>query len=585
MSGVVVTGVAAWTAAGRGAAAVTQHLARGQHAFVDQPPYDDDGLVQPRCAIVADLDRADLDRADLDRAWPARQLLDSVARAAIDDAGLAPDPAMGIVVGTSSGDLTGPWERWHRAVLAGQAPPLPEEDARRQQPTAHLGAGLARSAAEGAPQLPQRPSGPRATVSLACASGTAAFALALGWLEEERCPAVLVAGVDALSLFVHAGFAGLGALAADLPRPFHADRDGLLLGEGAAALLLEREDSARGRGATIRARVLGVGLSGDGAHMTAPDREGGGAARAMQAALADAGLGPADVDTLSVHGTGTVFNDAMEARALRRVFGATAPPLHGVKQAIGHTLGAAGAIEAAVLVDALGRGERPPPPADPDPALSLPSPRPVGPPRITLSTSSAFGGANAALLLGAADLPPAPPRPTVQVERLGPVQLDLPAQGVDWRALWPDAPPRFFRVDPYARLGMLLVQRLLAAHDPAPAPDTGIVLGTRTGCRIADLQHHARLVAQGAAFAHRAAFAATVPGTPAGEASIHWGLRGPALVLLGEEAETIEEAARLVRRGRARSLLGLWVELPERGAAGRASGWLLRARAGSTATG
>ena len=250
---VVITGTAVRSSAGR-LEELFELLLQGGHAIAEQPPYASEGLAQPRCAVIRGLDRQ----------RPAEVLLREVVQQVVSD------PARtGLVVGTSSGNISGPWEAWHRAVLAGQE--ASEAGTWRQSPTERIAAelGLAR----------------HTTVSVACASGTAAFVVADGWLrEDEGLDQVVVAGVDALSLYIHAGFSGLGALTASLPRPFSADRDGLVLGEGAAALVLSRE----GEGPTL----LGVGMSGDAVHMTAPDRTGRGCARGMRAALDDAGLGP-----------------------------------------------------------------------------------------------------------------------------------------------------------------------------------------------------------------------------------------------------------------------------------------------------
>src|SRR5947208_2507181 len=194
---------------------------------------------------------------------------------------------------------------------------------------------------------------------LSCASGTHEFALAAGWVRQGRADVVLAGGTDFLCRFVVAGFNCLRATA-ERARPFDVTRRGLVLGEGAAIVVVEEAGHAARRGARLLARLAGVGCAADATHMTAPDREGGGATRALLAALDDAGLSPAAVDFVSAHGTGTPYNDAMEAVALARVFGAGRVPVNSIKGAIGHTLGAAGALEAVLCVETLARGIIPP---------------------------------------------------------------------------------------------------------------------------------------------------------------------------------------------------------------------------------
>jgi 3-oxoacyl-(acyl-carrier-protein) synthase len=249
--------------------------------------------------------------------------------------------------------------------------------------------------------------GPVATPQLACASGTHAMALATDWLRRGRADVVLAGGADLLCRFVVAGFNALRATA-EVARPFDVGRRGLVLGEGAAVLVLEEAAHAAARGAAVRARVLGCGAAGDATHMTAPDREGGGARRAIDAALADAGLGAGAVGFVSAHGTGTAYNDAMEAAAIAAAFGPRAVPVDSIKGAIGHTLGAAGAFEAVLCVRVLAEGRIPPTaglttldPACADLDVVVGAPRATEA-AVAVSTSSGFAGANAALALGRA---------------------------------------------------------------------------------------------------------------------------------------------------------------------------------------
>jgi 3-oxoacyl-[acyl-carrier-protein] synthase II len=253
-----------------------------------------------------------------------------------------------------------------------------------------------------------RAGGPVAAISTACASGTAALGLAAGWIREGRATRVLAGGADALSPFVFSGFDALRALSPTAARPFDAGRDGLTLGEGAGFLLLEDEDAARRRGAKVLARLTGYGSAADAFHMTRPRPDGGGLARAASAALEDAGRIAAGVGVVSAHGTGTVFNDAMEEAALAHVLGARAGsvPVHGLKGAIGHTLGAAGALEAILCVLVLAADTVPPTAGhrrsregSPLFVVSGAPHRPARRVDVALSTSAAFSGTCAALVL------------------------------------------------------------------------------------------------------------------------------------------------------------------------------------------
>lgn len=247
--------------------------------------------------------------------------------------------------------------------------------------------------------------GPVVSPSIACASGTWAVGLALDLIRRGQGDVFLAGGAEALCDFVVSGFNCLRATTGGTVRPFDARRDGLQLGEGAALLVIESAAHARARGLVPRLEVAGSGLSGDASHMTAPARDGAGAARAMRAALADAGAAPGDVDFVSAHGTGTVYNDAMEVAALVAVFGESIPrlPVSAIKGAIGHTLGAAGAFEAVLCARALREGVLPPSAGCEELEEGCPldlvrAPR-RGDFRLALSTSSAFAGNNAAVVV------------------------------------------------------------------------------------------------------------------------------------------------------------------------------------------
>lgn len=243
--------------------------------------------------------------------------------------------------------------------------------------------------------------GPAYTVSTACTSSIRAVISGAKLIESGLAQAALVGGADTLARLPVNGFASLGALSPGLCAPFAAGRDGITIGEGAALLWLSREPSP--------VALLGFGESSDAHHMTAPDPAGSGAFEAMRGALERAGLAAQDLSYVNLHGTGTSLNDAMEAAATFKAVG-DAPLCSSTKPLTGHTLGAAGALEAVLAVLLSSRGGMIPGQFAPgqvrDPALEgirLPlRPQRVEPGPV-LTSNFAFGGSNASLLFGAAD--------------------------------------------------------------------------------------------------------------------------------------------------------------------------------------
>ena len=260
--------------------------------------------------------------------------------------------------------------------------------------------------------------GPSVTLASACSAASMALEAALDSLRSGETEVALAGGADTLCQLTYAGFNSLRAVDEGPSRPFRGDRGGLSIGEGAGVLVLETEAHARARGATVLAELSGAGSSCDAHHMTAPDPEGAGIARAIHAALADAGLAPEDVDFVNAHGTGTPLNDVAEWKGLARVFGERAGdvPLTATKGAIGHLLGACGSVEAVATVLSLS-GESVPatpgsgPVGDDCPArVSFGAPIPLPPSSCGLSINMAFGGANAAVLFRTYDRSRARPR-------------------------------------------------------------------------------------------------------------------------------------------------------------------------------
>lgn len=347
---VVVTGIGAVSGYGLGVAALWRGLAGGRTSIREVTRFD----VEPhRTRVAAEVPG---DVAPVRRFSRGASLADRFGLAAADEAlahaGLADgfgDRRVGVYFGCSTGGtfetefLLRRLDRRPRPAHLAPTPCPPNRRARRATPWPGPSARAARRGPSARP-APRRPL-PSATPSTTCAAARSTW----------RWPA-------APTLSVSSAFAGFDSRAVDPSpcRPFRADREGMSIGEGAAMLVLERQADAVARGARPLARLLGAGASCDAHHMTAPDPSGLGVARAIHAALADAGLEPAQIDFVNAHGTGTPLNDAAEWAALAEVFGERAGriPVASTKGAVGHLLGSAGAIEAvaAVLCD---RARRP----------------------------------------------------------------------------------------------------------------------------------------------------------------------------------------------------------------------------------
>ncbi|MBI5562850.1 MAG: beta-ketoacyl-[acyl-carrier-protein] synthase family protein [Deltaproteobacteria bacterium] len=310
--------------------------------------------------------------------------LDRAMRDALDDSGVDPGSAnLGLYLGTVLGGIIEGQKAWADSI---EAPP-----------SYYLHGGV--------DYLRERYgiAGRAATVSTACASGTDAIGMARRSILWGETDVAIAGGADAFSEFAFSGFSALRALTKGRVRPFDKGRDGLALSEGACLLVLEEEQAAMRRGARIYGRIAGYASRADGRHLSAPDREGRGLASAILAALKEGGITAPDY--INAHGTGTIYNDAMETRAIKLAFGMAAYdiPVSSIKSMIGHSFGAGGAIEAAACLLALKNGVMPPTinyqERDPECDLDyVPNSARKGDIKTAVSLSAGFGGQNSALI-------------------------------------------------------------------------------------------------------------------------------------------------------------------------------------------
>lgn len=393
-----MTGIGLITALGRGWAPNAAGFRAGRVAIRPVTLFD---VSRQRVKVAAEVELPDgLPRTRLSRRQAVRldragQLLLFAAHEAWAQSGWQPSETLPIVLGTTSGGMRLGQAYYRQAI---QTPNVRRRQAARVLNYEAQRQGLDLADAFGF-------SGPVTIIANACASGANAIGHAWNLVRRGQAERVLTGGYDALSELVFAGFDSLQALSPTQCRPFDANRDGLALGEGAAVLALETLDSARRRGATILGEIVGYGAATDAHHLTQPHPAGDAAFASMTAACASASISPAQIGYINAHGTGTPLNDSAEAAAINRWAGARAGtlPVSSTKASIGHLLGAAGAVEAAICVMALREQWLPPMCTTqlPEPACAFPLvTQPVDAEfEFALTNSFGFGGANASLIL------------------------------------------------------------------------------------------------------------------------------------------------------------------------------------------
>lgn len=405
---VVITGLGACSSVGTGVSRMWDALLRGRSGIGPITRFDASGLRSRIAGEVRDLDaESRLGGRTLKRSARFTQLGLVAALEALEHSQLPTGDArepVAVVMGSGIGGFEVLMQE-HQVFLERG----PEKFAPLTVPM------IIPNMAAGAIAMETGCRGINLCLSTACASGAHALGTGLDLIRSGRADVVLAGGAEStLDPFAVDGYCQLRALSTrnDDPcgasRPFSLDRDGFVIAEGAAVLVLESESHARARGVEPLAELAGYGSSADGWHVTAPDPEGRGATRALEAALADARITPADVDVVNAHGTSTPLNDANETSVLKRVFGDHARRLmvHATKSMTGHSLGASGAIESVVAVLTLLHGVVHPTInlRTPDPACDLdyvPNEAREAKVRTVVSNAFGFGGHNCVLVFRA----------------------------------------------------------------------------------------------------------------------------------------------------------------------------------------
>jgi nodulation protein E len=399
MNRVVITGIGVVSPVGSTLDQFWSALVEGRSGIGPISIIPTERLTSKVAAQVLDFDTKQFDPKRISLLDRFSQFAVAAARAAVKDAQLTIGEALALdaatVVGTGIGGMNTLDEQFHRLYA-------------QNNPRAHpfTVPKLMPNAAVSQISMDLGLKGPTYSVVSACASATHAIGQAFHMVRSGQAPVAITGGTEAcLTVGTIKGWEALRVVASDTCRPFSKTRSGLVLGEGAAIMVLEPYDSAKARGARIYAEMLGFGMSADAGDITSPDADG--AARAMQAALRDAKAGADEVDYINAHGTGTTANDRTETIAIRKVFGAGADRLavSSSKAVLGHSLGAAGALELAATALAVERGVIPPTAnyQEPDPECDLdvvPNVARQAPLRVAMSNSFAFGGLNAVLVIG-----------------------------------------------------------------------------------------------------------------------------------------------------------------------------------------
>jgi 3-oxoacyl-[acyl-carrier-protein] synthase II len=401
---VVVTGIGPVTPVGIGLKAFWDGLVSGHSGGGDVTLFDASEFPVRTACEVRDFDpTAFMEPKAIKRTDRAVHFAIASAKLAWEDAGTPQvEPSRtAVVVSTGIGGLT---------TMLAQTRILFDKGPGRVSP--FLVPAMMPNASAGQVAMEMGFTGPNTCIVTACAAGAHGVGEGYRYIVDGLADVCLAGGTEAvITPLSMAGFAQMQALSrhpdgATASRPFDAERDGFVLGEGACVLVLEEAERAEARGARVYAEVAGYGASADAHHITAPEPQGAGAVLAIEATLADAGEPPEAVDYVNAHGTSTPLNDASETRALKKVFGdhAYKVPISSTKSMTGHMLGAAGAVEAAVSALAISEGVIPPTInyENPDPECDLdyvPNEARKVDVRLALSNSFGFGGQNAVLAL------------------------------------------------------------------------------------------------------------------------------------------------------------------------------------------
>jgi 3-oxoacyl-[acyl-carrier-protein] synthase II len=405
---VVITGMGTVNPLGNDVSSFWEGLVAGRSGAGPITAYDASDQAVRIAAEVKDFDPlAYFGPKQTKRSDRFAQLAMFAADQAVADAGLAfrdngSNPHVGIIVGTGIGGVGTLLDSYDTFRVRGP-----------KRVSALMIPMMMPNAAAGELAIRYGLHGLAMSLASACATGTNAIGEGAERIRHGAAEVMICGGVESvMHPLTLAALSNMGAVSSrnDEPerasRPFDADRDGFLMGEGSGVLILESMEHAQERGARIRAEVLGYGTSCDAFHITAPDEEGVGAARSMEAAIEDAGIAPEEIDYINAHGTSTPLNDRTETLAIRQVFGRHAYelPISSTKSMIGHLMGAAGTVEAIVCTKTLETGvihptinyETPDPDCDLD---YVPDEARETHPRTALSNSFGFGGHNATLIL------------------------------------------------------------------------------------------------------------------------------------------------------------------------------------------
>jgi 3-oxoacyl-[acyl-carrier-protein] synthase II len=559
---VAVTGVGLVSALGRDARTTFSRLVSGERGFAPVTLFDRKTQRSSIVAEASDLAVADVAVGPERDAWSRSDALGVMAaREAMRHAGF-PEGCRDL--GVALGATTGGMFEAEGVVGSMQQGPATEVSLRRL---------LSFPLSTTARRITEVIAGVSRTTTLcsACSSGAIAIAQGAVWLELGLVERVLVGGVDGLCLLTVTGFNALAATALEACRPFDVARAGLTLGEGAGFLVLEPESAARRRHANVLAWLTGWAAAAEAHHITHPEPSGVTAAGLLRAAMQSAGLSPDQVDYVNAHGTGTVHNDAMEARALERTFGAELERVRvsSSKGQLGHTLGAAGAVEAAITVLSIKEGVVPPTGGleQPDPALRMRHVLRHGqtaPIRAALSSSFGFGGTGCVLAFersDAQDRRAARVRQPLAVSAVvtfgpnGTQRGTMAAQALEPLSASPDGAPERMACDPLQELDparsrrfdrttalvTLGAQTLLRDAGGLEPGRVGLCVGTAFGNAQRSLDFLARVADKGPALASPAEFPHLLPSAPSGNASIYLGITGP--VVTTAELDTSAEAA------------------------------------------